>query len=214
MIQVKSASAYELFVDGVRIGTAGNLATGQFSENFTRSYPLPATFIHDSPSVVAVRATVRGDSVNALSFQSITLSAGDASQLTVLRDHEVLASVELILPYAVMASILGIVGLMQLGFYYFDRSRRDLLWVSAYCVSMAALRLNALSMAAQLELPRVLGEAAYIIGNAFFFDLLFFFLLSSAVAYPGTSGRSTPHHRFSLSCSRFRCFFHLGRRCS
>ncbi len=75
-IQVRANAAYDLFVDGSRIGAAGNLASGQLSENLTRSFPLPANLIHDSISIIAVRATVRGDQVvTPFNFQSITLRA-------------------------------------------------------------------------------------------------------------------------------------------
>jgi hypothetical protein len=54
-LQVRLYGPYELFLDGQRFAGSGNLATGDFSLNAIRSYPLVAAQIAQAPQLIAMR---------------------------------------------------------------------------------------------------------------------------------------------------------------
>ena len=173
-IQVTLQAAYELFVNGVRIGGAGNMRTGFYGMDTIRQYPLPAAALLTQPDTVALRITFRQPIVT----NHLEIHAGDSESLTGRRASVILAD-NATMPLA-MAVFFGVVGLAQLGLFYYDRSRRELLYLSIVCVSWAALRAEAFSSAALMNysaaLHDALGFAVNIVAPVVL--VLFFFALA------------------------------------
>jgi phosphoserine phosphatase RsbU/P len=152
-IQVTLQAADELFVNGVRVGGAGNMRTGFYSMNTIRQYPLPAAALLTQPDTVALRITFRQPIVT----NHLEIHAGDSESLTGRWASVILAD-NATMPLA-MAVFFGVVGLAQLGLFYYDRSRRELLYLSIVCVSGAALRAEGFSSAALMNYSAALHYA-------------------------------------------------------
>ncbi len=152
-IQVTLQAAYELFVNGVRIGGAGNMRNGFYSMNTIRQYPLPAAALLTQPDTVALRITFRQPIVT----NHLEIHAGDSESLTGRRASEILAH-NAAMPLAT-AVFFGVVGLMLLGLFYYDRSRRELLYLSIVSVNWAVLRAEGFSSAALMNYSVALHDA-------------------------------------------------------
>jgi hypothetical protein len=170
-------TAYELYFQGRRIGGSGDLSTGDFSLSEDRSWPLPP--LSQQPAVFALRMAWRYSPglLDEQVFDSFEI--GNAYTLDGDRARLILASVRPSLPYVIGYSIAGLIGFLLLGLYYYDRTRRDLLWLSLACIPMAVLRLNSLCANAQVDYPYRLWEAITFLGQfTSVFQTLFFFALA------------------------------------
>ena len=149
-IQVETRSSYELYFNGRLIGASGSLRTGNFNENAILTYPVPGGFSGSSPAVIALRQTyIEIDP--RLGGQFAALRVGSADVLGALRHSAIVSRVAPQLPYLVGYLILGILGIAELGLFYYDRSRRDLLLLSIVCVQYALLRIDVLATSALLD---------------------------------------------------------------
>ena len=89
-LQVSLYSAYTVYLDGQRIGGAGNLDSGIFNRDAIRSFPLGTAQIHSVASSIALRITERSvltnsGPVNALVSGPLELRVGNASILDAFR---------------------------------------------------------------------------------------------------------------------------------
>jgi sigma-B regulation protein RsbU (phosphoserine phosphatase) len=149
-IQVETRSSYELYFNGRLIGASGNLRTGNFNENAILTYPVAGGFSGSSPAVIALRQTyIEIDPRQGGGFAS--LRVGSADVLGALRHSAIVSRLAPQLPYLVGYLILGILGIAELGLFYYDRSRRDLLLLSIVCVLYALLRIDVLATSALLD---------------------------------------------------------------
>ncbi|MGA8043985.1 MAG: PP2C family protein-serine/threonine phosphatase [Terracidiphilus sp.] len=176
-IQVRLEGAYQLFVNGERVGGAGNVETGFYSMNTMREYPLLEAALQTQPETIAVRITFRqpiGDT------SPLKILAGDSEALTGHRAGVVLAESATPLAMAAWFALTGVVGLMLLGLFYYDRSRVELLYLSLTCVAVAVIRAEEFFFAAQMNYPWALGSALFSVANivATFASLLVFFSLA------------------------------------
>ncbi|HUX44989.1 MAG TPA: PP2C family protein-serine/threonine phosphatase [Terracidiphilus sp.] len=158
-IQISLAGAYQLFVNGVRIGGAGNIRTGFYSMDTIRQYPLPAAALQSQPNTIAVRITSRQ---SIWTTSPLEIHAGDAEALTGQRASFVLAQSERVLIVAFWYPLIGVVGLMLLGLFYYDRDRRELIYLSIICVNRAALGILAYCVSAQMSFPWALSTAIHV----------------------------------------------------
>ena len=176
-MQVRIVGAYQLFVNGARIGGAGNVETGFYSMNTIREYPLSEVALQSQPETIAVRITFRqpiGDT------SPLKILAGDSEALTGHRAGVVLAESATPLAMSAWFALTGVVGLMLLGLFYYDRSRVELLYLSLTCVAVAVIRAEEFFPAAQMNYPWALGSALFSVANvaATVASLLFFFSLA------------------------------------
>ena len=173
-IQIGIAGAYQLFVNGVRIGGAGNMGTGFYSMNTIRQYPLPAATLQAQPVTIALRITFRHPIVT----NPLEIHAGDLEALAGRRASLVLAHN----PTWQLANAVffGVLGLMLLGLFYYDRSRRELLYLSIICVDRANFAILAYCSAALMNYSVVLQDALNHAGDIVFpvVLVLFFFALA------------------------------------
>jgi len=176
-IQISLAGAYQLFVNGVRLGGAGDVNTGFYSLNTIRQYPLPPAALQTQPDTIALRMTYR-DVI--WTTNPLEIHAGDAGALAGRRAAFVLAQSERVLRVAFWYPLIGVVGLMLLGLFYYDRSRRELFYLSVLCACKATLGIQAYCASALMNLPWALSTG---IGDAInlaytIVVVLFFFALA------------------------------------
>jgi len=141
VIQVNFISDYQLFVDGQPVGGAGSLRTGDYSLDVIRSFPMPAELSRNA--VIAFRVTYRFmPSSNPGSLPLLAVQAGEESALRDRRAAIVLAQSSANLTTAIYDGVVGVFGLVLLGLYFNDRSRRELLLLSLNCLGLATIFLN------------------------------------------------------------------------
>ena len=183
-VQVGLYAAYELYLNGLQIGGAGNLESGNFSMNVMRSFPVGSGQLAAGLSTIGLRITRRSLITNSSAFiPSLTpnaqIRAGDEPILDALRAQTVLAESSRFAESAICYGVIAVIAVMLLGLYFYDRSRHELLFLSIYCLCLAGLILNNFCFAGQLDysfttclwlvfLFRVAGIAAQV---PFFFAL-------------------------------------------
>ncbi|HWE85609.1 MAG TPA: PP2C family protein-serine/threonine phosphatase, partial [Terracidiphilus sp.] len=135
-IQISVPAAYELYLDGRQVGSFGNVSTGNFSMDRTRSWTLPPGLAgtHDR---IALRLAYRSH----LASGPATLWLGRADELKTLRDSTILSAVRSGAGMAVCYIVVAAIGFALFGFFLSDRSRPELLLLGLVCVSLAILRL-------------------------------------------------------------------------
>ena len=169
-IQVSLYSAYQLYLDGVRIGGEGNLENGNSSLDAIQSYAAPSQLLTSQPATVALRITNRMTLSNSGPFRGLIdvplqLRAGDASLLDALRAHTALTRATQFAPTAISFGIIGVLAIVLLGLFLYDRSRTDLLMLSSSCISLAALRINEFAAASMLNYSVSAGLVILGLGN-------------------------------------------------
>jgi len=154
-LQVGLYAAYTVYLDGRQVGGAGNLGSGIFSMDAIRSFPLRSFQVHPGASTIALRITRRSvltnsGPVNALVSSPLGLRVGNSSILDVFRARAVLTRSLQNLGSAACYTVIGVMAIMLIGLYLYDRSRYEFLLLSVTCLSLATLRLNELAVAADL----------------------------------------------------------------
>jgi serine phosphatase RsbU (regulator of sigma subunit) len=204
-LQVSAYAAYELYLDGEKMGAAGNLKSGNFSMNAVRAFAVPAGRLPVGPSTVALRVTRR--SMVANSSPAVTsldpnaeIRAGDAALLDALRARTVLAQSSRYVEIGIIYGAIVVLAVMLIGAFLYDRSRVELLLLGILCLGLATLRLNDLGIACLLNYSLTTclwigfaANVAYVVtATLFFFALarrrvpvLYWALLSANLATLG-----------------------------
>ncbi|MFP5235257.1 MAG: PP2C family protein-serine/threonine phosphatase [Acidobacteriota bacterium] len=169
-IQVSSFSAYQLYLDGVLMGAQGNLRNGNSSLNAIRSYPVPGLSLAAGHATIALRITNRITLSNSGPYRAVVdhplqLRAGDATLLDAERARTLLARAAPFLPTAIGFGIVGVLAIVLIGLYFYDRSRYELLFLSGACLTLALLRINELAAAAMLNYSVSAGLVILGLGN-------------------------------------------------
>ncbi len=133
--QVSFYSAYTIYLDGQRIGGAGNLDSGIFNMDAIRSFPLGTAQIHSGASAIALRITGRfvltnSGPVNALVSSPLELRVGNASILDAFRARAALTRSLQYLGSATCYAVIGVLAIMLIVLYLYDRSRYEFLQLS------------------------------------------------------------------------------------
>jgi sigma-B regulation protein RsbU (phosphoserine phosphatase) len=173
-VLVAMTSAYQMFFNGLPGGESGNIQSGHFSRNQFRVFPLPQALSARS-AVIALRVTQRDFDRNALA----QLQFGDLPSLLDRRSALVLNGIESHAVNFISYGIIGVIGLVLLGLWISDRSRRQLLWLTLSCLTLFLIRAGEFLNAAQFDRSDVAYWLAYAIGNlSFVTQMLFFFSIS------------------------------------
>ena len=189
-IQIAFFDAYELYLDGALIAHAGNLERGGFDLNVIRIFPVDARQIAPGSATIAMRVANRvlltnSGPINGLVTSQFELRAGDASILDALRARAVLARASQYLESAACFSIIGVIAIMLLVLYFYDRSRGDFLLLSISCLSLAVIRLNEFATAAYLPYPIAACIFVVLIGNVALTATQYLFFFALANRRPG-----------------------------
>ncbi len=186
-IQLYTTAAYQLYIDGVLVGSAGNLESGNFSVDTMRAFPVNTNPLWPGPSTVALRMVRRLGAVGMNSNLVLSLPAprleirvGDLGELEGVRARTVLNRISQDADVAICYGIIGVIAVMLLGLFIYDRSRYELLLLSVSCLCTAALRLNEFAAAALLNYSFLANRVVYTASNCIqpFVQLLFFFVLA------------------------------------
>ena len=166
-IQVSLFGAYRLFVNGEPLGGAGNLRSGNFSMNIVRSLPLPDSLPASLPATIAARITYRYVYTTILSPDEgvLEIRAGDEPVLDALRARMVLARSAGFLESALCYGVIGVLAVMLLGLFLYDRDRHELLLLSMACMALALIRVNEFCAAALAGYPVYISYIALRAGN-------------------------------------------------
>jgi hypothetical protein len=172
-VQIIAVSAYELFFQGELIGRDGDLRSGIIHENNVRRFTIAGSLSAPGPMVLAMRHSFREPGEP---FPQLTV--GDAPALDAERARMIVEQVRPSLPYVIGYSILGVLGLVQLGLFLYDRSRRDLLLLSLVCIGLAVLRVNELCASALVDYSMRTRWVLFFVGNLIIIpQVCFFFAL-------------------------------------
>ena len=176
-ILISLDGAYQLFVNGAPIGGAGDIRTGFFSMNTIRQYPLPLAALQTQPNTIAVRMTYR-DVI--WTTTPLEIHAGDEEALVGRRAIFVLAQSESDLRVDAWYPLIGVVGLILLSMFYYDRSRRELLYLGIICAIQATQGILEYCTSALMNIPWALSTGIEdTLSFAYtFVIILFFFALA------------------------------------
>jgi hypothetical protein len=152
--QVQLYAAYELYLNGEKIGGAGNLDNGNFSMNVVRQFQLPRSSLREQQATIALRITYKLFGVlptGPLPAMRVTL--GNAEILRDRRSTLVLAQTSEYLTNAIGFGIIWVIGFVMLGLRLYDQSRRELLLLTVVCLAIPVIYLNYFCAAALLNYP-------------------------------------------------------------
>ena len=184
-IQVRLHAAYQIYFNGSLIGTSGNLSNANFTLDAIRAYPIPASLLSTATASISLRMRNRDftsvPAVVALSLLTrLELFAGDEPMLEAMRAQAVMRRDSQSLAIAICYGIIGVIAVMLLGLFFYDRSRFELLYLGAACLGLAVVRENEFCVTALLNHPFSLNLTVEVLGticNAVT-QLLFFFALA------------------------------------
>ena len=176
-LQVWLEAAYQVFLNGRFTGSSGNLNTAFRSVDTVRAYPLREGLIKDGVLTIALRIAARPD--NGAPINPPDFRVGDDLGLRSIRALYVVQRSSNVLVFVAPFFIVGIIGLLQVGLFYFDRARHDILWLSIACVLQAVGKVAILLKCLLIDYSAE-GETFLICISGF--DILFEFLFFFTVA--------------------------------
>lgn len=146
-VQAGVYASYDLYLDGRFLGGAGNLRNGKFRVDYFRSYPVSGVLVPSGPSTIALRITRRSPVTNSgpilgLVALPLQINAGDPAMLDAVRARLALARASSYSETALCYGIIGVLSVVLLGLWFYDRDRRELLLLCISCLSLTTLRLN------------------------------------------------------------------------
>jgi hypothetical protein len=170
-------AANEVYFGGKLIGGAGSLSSGYYSMNTMRTYALPELPPAGQPATIALRITLR-DYYSTFPAD-ITLTAGSQPTLLLARDSAILRAILERGAVTLCWVSIGAIGLLLLGLFATDRTRREALWLGLICTGILLLRINTLMENMQVDYPNTADRLIWCMGNATFpTEIVFFFAIS------------------------------------
>jgi hypothetical protein len=184
-IQVRLHAAYEIYFNGSLIGNSGNLSSGNFTLDGIRAYPIPANLLSAPTALITLRLRYRdltsvGAAVHVLLLTRLELFAGDEPMLDALRAQTIMRRDLQSLAIAICYVIIGVIAVMLLGLFFYDRSRFELLYLGVACLCLALVRENEVCVATLLNFPFSLQLVIAVLGTIVIAvsQLLFFYALA------------------------------------
>jgi serine phosphatase RsbU (regulator of sigma subunit) len=185
-IQMSFYAALQVFANGYSVGSAGDLRNGSFDMNVIRTFPLPQPTLNPPPATIAIRTAYPKWAPSVFRLLSVLpqpqlkVDAGEAETIHMSYSDQLLARISRNLPIAALFEVPGVVAIMLLGLWFYDRSRNELLLLGLTCLCLAVLRLNEFCAEILLRYPFKAFVAAYLAGNlvAPIVQTLFFFTLA------------------------------------
>jgi sigma-B regulation protein RsbU (phosphoserine phosphatase) len=144
-VQVSLAAAYELFMNGAPIGRNGDLHSGFFSLDSIRIFPVPLPLAGNRSNLLSLRIVYRfASQVTTGGTQAPEIRLGGTQAL---RDNRAGVLVSL-LPNSLISFVplvmLGIAGLVLLGFSVPDRQHPEPILLGLSCVFVGLMMVNIL----------------------------------------------------------------------
>jgi hypothetical protein len=146
-LQVSLVGAYQVYLNGQLIGGEGDVENGYSSVNSIRSFPVSPGLLGSQPASVALRVTYRTVTfLGGISYlytnDAMHLRAGSRPLLDALFAAAVVSRT---LPFALPVlcfGVIGVIAVMLLGLYFYDRSRLEILLLSLACLALAGIRVK------------------------------------------------------------------------
>lgn len=187
--QAHIAAAYEARLDGVLIGRNGNMASGTFTLDFIRTWPIPPSMLRTRPGELAVlefRIVYRTVGASLLApVGPLHPSIGDQRRLLDAKAGDISRELPSDLLTSAPFILLGLVGCVLLSIWLPEHADRTSILLALNCVLVGLVFCLGLSSATRLPIPfflvvilNSLGKA----GNA----------LCITVFYFAIAGRRTP----------------------
>ncbi len=179
-VQVRLLAAYQVFGNGVAIGRNGDLKNGLFSMDSIRIFPFPPS-LPQSPSIVlSLRVVFRMVSVGTTgSMQDPEFLLGGMDGLRDSRASVLLGQLSGEATSFLPLVVIGIVGLVLLGFAAWDRTHPEPILLGLSCAFVGLMFVNVLygtlltkePVWAQLVVYSLSGTANLLAQTFFFFAL-------------------------------------------
>ncbi len=163
-LQVNFYAAYALFLDGNPIGGAGDLRSGNFSMNVIRTFPFSIAQLHNRPATIALRIVYRySEPHQIVNNAPAEIVAGDRETLIWRRSDRIQDQLPEALGNLVWFGIVGVIGLVLLALFLYDRSRRELLILSIACVGIAGLFITFFFRSSYADFPVGVERSAFFV---------------------------------------------------
>ena len=160
-LQIALYAAYDAYLNGRLIGSAGNLKSGHFTMNTIREWPLSGDLA--PPAVIALCVTRRVLSeVPVAPAPPLAMYAGSSDVLQNRRSAVILAQLGPRIFPTVCFCIIGVLGVILLPLWINDRSRRELLLLAISCLALPPIYLDYSGAAALFPF----SVSAYFVGWA------------------------------------------------
>ena len=151
-LQIQLYSAYEVYLNGQIIGSAGNLRTGEFTMNIIREFRLAGDLA--SPAVIALRITRRVASIVPVGpAPQLEIFAANSDLLENRRGALILSRVSPRIFSTVCFCIIGVLAIVLLPLWFNDRNRSELLLLSGSCAAVPFIYLDYIVAAALFSFP-------------------------------------------------------------
>jgi hypothetical protein len=138
---VELSQAYELFADGQRIGSFGDLRTARFRLDKEQIFPIPAlNSIADHTFAFRMASFYFGRTYLQVTTGESRVVIGEQVVLAAARDNSLIAKFHAYLPQMIAGLISSILGIVLWIAFWADRSRRDLALLATFCTMSGLLR--------------------------------------------------------------------------
>lgn len=152
--EVQLYGAYELYVNGEKVGGSGNLDSGNFSMNVVRQFRLPRSSLREQQATIALRITYRLFGVLPTGpLPALRIAMGSPEALRDQRSTLVLTQTSDYLTNAICFGIIWVIGFVMLGLRLYGQSRPELSLLTVVCLAIPVIYLNYLCAAALLDYP-------------------------------------------------------------
>jgi serine phosphatase RsbU (regulator of sigma subunit) len=176
-IQIRLYGAYEVYLDGEKIGSAGDMRNGSFSMNAVRAFPVPRPLSRKHEPTIALRITYRPFGWWPTgTVPSLEIRVGDENALRARRTSVALAQAHEQLGNTICFCIIGVIGVMLLGLSLCGGTRRELQLLTLVCLALPPIYLNSFCAASLVDysateyvLICAVSAAAANIGRTLFF---------------------------------------------
>jgi hypothetical protein len=184
-IQVRLHAAYQIYFNGSLIGNSGNLSNGNFTLDGIRAYPISASLLSSPTTSISLRLRFRDlTSVSApvvvLLLTRLELFAGAEQILDALRAQTIMRRSSQYLAIAICYGIVGVIAIMLLGLFFYDRSRFEILYLGVACLIVTLARESEVCVVTFLNYPFSLELVVAVLTtfSGLAAQLLFFFTLA------------------------------------
>jgi hypothetical protein len=144
-VQIRLSAAYQLFMNGTPIGHNGDLRRGFFSMDFIQVFPFPPSLVGNRSNILSLRIVQRFASLGTSgSLQALEIRVGPTQTLRDNRAGVLVLSLHPNLITFVPLVVLGIVGLVLLGFSVLDRKHPEPILLGLSCVFLGLMFMNTL----------------------------------------------------------------------
>jgi len=167
-VQIRMATAYDVFLNGVSIARNGNPATGNVSMNLTRVFAVPRAAIAPSSNLLALRIARRyvSPTMEMTPAQLPEIRTGDESLLWNDRAGTLLGLVPETFLADVPLIVLGIIGFVLLGFSLPDRTRPEPILLAVSCILVGLIFVDDMCGVFMTNVPADLYRTIWLVSSA------------------------------------------------